>query len=179
MAEFISTIMLPVAFCSGAVLLATQLKWLRRYVEGAYWQGPVQESQRVTLPSPGTITLEYDAGRLFTFRRPFWRKDGYRFFLSDTTGNYHEIATPTRFAVPTRIAGTERYQVAHFTIPKAGEYILTIEGWEPGHALEESTFLLSPKVSYVGILGHMLAIFVGSIMVLGSALAAFNAVGHA
>lgn len=179
MADFISTIMLPVAFCSGAVLLATQLKWLRRYVEGAYWQGPVRESQRVTLPNPGTITLEYDAGRLFTFRRPFWRKDGYRFFLADTAGQYHEIATPARFAAPTRIAGTERYQVAHFTVPKAGEYVLTIEGWEPGHALEESTFLLSPKVSYVGILGHMVAIFAGSIMVLGSALAVLSAVGHA
>lgn len=176
MAEFISTIMLPVAFCSGAVLLATQLKWLRRYVEGAYWQGAVRESQRVTLPRAGAVTLEYDAGRLFTFRRPFWRKEGYRFFLAGADGAYHEIAKPVRFAAPTRIAGTERYQVAHFTIPKAGDYILTIEGWEPGHAPEESTFLLSPRVSYMGILAHMAGIFTGSVLVLGSALAAFSSI---
>lgn len=175
MADFIPTIMLPVAFCSGAVLLATQLRWLRQYVEGAYWQGPVRESQRITLPKEGAVTLEYDAGRLFTFRRPFWRKAGYRFFLSDTEGVYHEIANPARFAPPTRISGTERYQVAHFTVPKAGEYVLTIEGFEPGHALEESTFLLSPKVSYAGILAHMAGIFAGAVMVLGSTLAVLSA----
>lgn len=179
MTEFISTVMLPVAFCSGAVLLVTQLKWLRRYVEGAFWQGPVRESQRVKLPSSGAITLEYDTGRLFTFRRPFWRKDGYRFFLADIAGEYHEIATPSHFSIPTRITGAERYQIAHFTVPKAGEYVLTIEGWEPGHALEESTLLLSPKVSCVGILAHMAGIFAGGILVLGSALAALSATGAA
>ena len=175
MTDFISTIMLPVAFCSGALLLATQLKWLRQYVEGAYWQGPVRESQRVTLPSGGAVTLEYDAGRLFSFRRPFWRKEGYRFFLADIEGRYHEAAKPGRFSAPTRIAGTERYQIANFTVPKAGEYVLTIEGWEPGHVLEESMFLLSPKISYVGILGHMAAIFAGAFMVLGSAVAVLSA----